>query len=103
MAAVVAGDPVAIEVVRTAGEALGNSVGFLINVLDPEAVVVGGGLGQAGGLYWESFVSSTRAHIWADSSRAIPILPAALGTDAGITGAAATAWQRHSDKNSVCT
>jgi glucokinase len=94
-AAVEAGDPAAWEVVRSAGESLGNTIGFLVNVLDPEAVIVGGGLGQASGLYWESLVRSTRAHIWADNSRDLSIIPAALGTDAGIIGAAATIWRRH--------
>ena len=88
------GDEVAVTVVRSAGEALGNVVGFLINVVDPEAVVVGGGLGQAGGLYWSSFVESARRHIWADNGRDLPILPAALGTGAGVVGAAATVWKR---------
>lgn len=93
-AAVEAGDPAAHDVVRSAGEALGNTIGFLVNVLDPEAVIVGGGLGRVGGLYWQSLVGSTRAHIWAGNSRELSILPAALGTDAGIIGAAATIWQR---------
>jgi glucokinase len=83
-------DPMAFEVVRTAGEALGVSVAFLVNTLDPQAVIVGGGLGLAGGLYWSSFVSSAREHIWAEASRNLPILKAALGTDAGLIGAAAT-------------
>lgn len=87
------GDPLAIEVVRSGGEALGSSVGFLVNVLDPEAVIVGGGLGLAGGLYWDSFVASTKAHIWAQDSRGLPILPAATGVDAGLTGAAAKVFQ----------
>ena len=86
-----AGDPVARQIVASAGEALGVSVGWLVNVLDPEAVIVGGGLGLAGGLYWESFVAATRAHIWADASRELPIVMAALGPDAGLVGAAAAA------------
>jgi glucokinase len=94
MAAVDAGDTVAIEVVSTAGAALGVSVGWLVNVLDPETVIVGGGLGLAGGLYWSSFVSSARNHIWADDSRDLPILSAALGNDAGFIGAATTILQR---------
>ena len=86
------GDPAAAMVVRSAGEALGNSVGFLVNVMDPEAIVVGGGLGSAGGLYWDSFAASTRAHIWAENSRGLPILPAAMGADSGMIGAAATVF-----------
>lgn len=89
MRAVEAGDAAAIEIVDSAGAALGVRVGWLVNVLDPAAIVVGGGLGLAGGRYWSSFVRATREHIWADNSRALPILPAALGADAGIIGAAA--------------
>jgi glucokinase len=93
LAAAEAGEPAAREVVGSAGFALGNSVAFLVNVLDPEAVIVGGGLGLAGGLYWERFVAATRAHVWAEASRELPILKAALGVDAGVIGAAAAAWQ----------
>jgi glucokinase len=82
------GNAAAIEIVLTAGAALGVSVGWLVNVLDPEAVIVGGGLGLAGGLYWENFVSTTREHIWAETSRDLPILMAELGPDAGLIGAA---------------
>jgi glucokinase len=94
LAAAEAKDPVAIQVVKSAGESLGNSAGFMVNVLDPEAIIVGGGLGLAGGLYWEAFVASTRRHIWSDTNRDLPILTAALGNDAGAIGAAATAWKR---------
>jgi glucokinase len=85
------GDAPAAEVVESAGEALGSSVGFLINVLDPEAVVVGGGLGTAGGLYWESLLRSARRRVWSDASREVAFLPAGLGPDAGMAGAALTA------------
>jgi glucokinase len=89
-AASAANDEVATAILHSAGAALGNSVAFLCNVLDPEAVIVGGGLGLAGGLYWDAFVEATRAHIYADDTRTLPILPAALGVEAGLIGAAAT-------------
>ena len=82
-------DGIAIEIVETAGEALGVAVGFLVNILDPEVVVIGGGLGLCGGRYWECFVESARQHIWAEDSRQVPIVTAALGRDAGVVGAAA--------------
>lgn len=87
-------DPSARAIVQSAGAALGNSVAFLCNVLDPAAVIVGGGLGLAGGVYWEAFVAATRAHIYAADTRALPILPAALGIDAGLIGAAASSNRR---------
>lgn len=93
-AAAAGGDPAAVQVLTSAGDALGNSAGFLVNVLDPEAIVVGGGVGLAGGIFWNRFVASTRRHIWSDTNRDLPILPAALGNDAGIIGAATAAWKR---------
>jgi glucokinase len=94
IAAAAKGDAQAIEVVETAGEALGVGVGWLVNVLDPQAVIIGGGLGLAGGLYWNRFIASTRYHIYANNSRDLPILQAALDVDAGLIGAAATIWRR---------
>lgn len=89
LAAMNDGDAVARQIVGSAGEALGVAVGWLVNVLDPEAVVVGGGLGLAGGHYWERMVAAAREHIWAPAARGVPFLRAALGVDAGLIGAAA--------------
>jgi glucokinase len=85
------GDRDAIAVVDSAAYALGSAVGWLVNVLDPEALIIGGGLGRTGGLYWDCLVQSTRAHIWNEEARELPILPAALGPDAGVIGAALAA------------
>ena len=50
-----------------------------MNTLDPEAVIVGGGLGLSEGPYWEHFIAATRRHIWSDVHRDLPILRAATG------------------------
>src|SRR6267142_2516747 len=93
------GNKVATDILTSAGEALGVSVAFLVNVLDPEMVVVGGGLGMAGGLYWEAFQRSCREHIFSDDTRGLPIVSAKLGTDAGLVGAAAIVFaNQHSGK-----
>ncbi len=91
--AAAAGDAVAGDVVTGAAEQLGPLVALVVNMLDPEAIVLGGGLGLAPGLYGERLVASTRAHIWADSCRSLPILPATLGVDAGLIGAALAACE----------
>jgi glucokinase len=91
LAATASGDPVAVEVATAAARQLGPLVALIVNMLDPEALVLGGGLGLAGGIYREELIASTRAHIWADSCRDLPILPAALGVDAGLVGAALSA------------
>lgn len=92
-AAAAAGDTTAMHVVESSGFALGNSAAFLVNVLDPEAIVVGGGLGLAGGLYWDNFENATRSHIWSEVSKDLPIVQAKLGVDAGLIGAAAMVWK----------
>jgi glucokinase len=96
LAAAQAGNTCALSVVRSAGETLGATVAWLVNVLDPEAVIVGGGLGLSEGPFWESMESSARKHIYADIHRQLPILRAATGTDAGLIGAAAAAWRKFS-------
>lgn len=88
VAAAAAGDPVAKAIVVSAGVAAGNTAGFLVNALDPGLLIVAGGLGLAGGLYWDSFVASTRRRIWAEAYRSLPIVTAQLGFDAGVIGAA---------------
>lgn len=101
VSAAVGGDRIAEQILHSAGTALGNSTAFLVNTLDPQAVIVGGGLGLAGGLYWDSFVASTRNHIWSDVSRDLPILPGELGADAGLVGAATTIWKAGSAASSL--
>ncbi len=89
LARLAAGDAIAVQVVEDATHTLGAAIAVIVNMLDPEALVIGGGLGLAGGRYGELLDASIRAHIWADAARDLPIIPARLGTDAGIVGAAA--------------
>jgi len=81
-------DAAAVRIVNEAARALGEGVGVLVNLLDPEAVVIGGGLGTAGGRYWDGVVAAARNAVWLDAARDLPIVPAGLGNDAGACGAA---------------
>jgi len=92
LAAATAGDNAAIFVTRSAGDALASTVGLLVNVLDPEAVIVGGGLGLSEGPFWDEFMAATQRYIWSEVHRGLPILRAGTGTNAGVIGAAAAAW-----------
>ena len=82
------GNTQAIEILQSAGHALGSAMGWLANVLDPAAIVVGGGLGSTAGIYWDALVGSTRAHIWSADTQKLPLVKAKLGSDAGLIGAA---------------
>lgn len=98
-AAAATGDVEASTVLRQGGHMLGVIVARLVDLLDPKAVVIGGGLGLGLGfdnapeprIYHEAFISSVRPHIWAENSRQVPIVPAALGVDAVLIGAAVAA------------
>ncbi|WP_306293503.1 mannose-6-phosphate isomerase, class I [Paenibacillus sp. 32352] len=61
----------------------------LINVLDPEKIIIGGGVSKIGGLLFQEIQNYVALHALNPSGRNTPIIPAALGQDAGLIGAAA--------------
>ncbi len=87
LAAASQGEPSARRVIADAGESLGGMLGTLVNVLDPHAIIIGGGLGSAPGAYFELIDAATRATIWSDTQRDLPIRRASFGADAGLVGA----------------
>jgi glucokinase len=89
------GDADAARIVQSAGRALGAAVAQLVNTLDPEVVVLGGGLGLAGGIYRVSLVEALREFVWSNRHRDIQVLDSRLGTDAGWIGAANAAATTH--------
>lgn len=80
-------------VVTRAAAAIGTELARLVNALDPEAVVVGGGLGLDPG-FRERVTAAARPLIYACATRDLPVIAAALGQDAGIIGAALAAASR---------
>ncbi len=82
------GDALALEVLDETGMWIGLGVTNLIQLYNPEVVIIGGGISQAGDLL---FGPIRRTVAW--RARMVPadtaqILPAALGDDAGIIGGA---------------
>lgn len=98
LSAAEAGDPAARRVLESAAEALAAQLGLLVGTLDPEAVVIGGGLGSNEGAYWNHLIASTRRCIWSERQRDLPILRAETGADAGWIGAALCAVRTFSLK-----
>jgi glucokinase len=88
VAAVEAGDAQAASVWSRAVRSLAAGVASLINILDPEVVVIGGGIARAGDTL---FVPLRRELIdveWRPLGEEVPIVPAELGEFAGAIGAA---------------
>lgn len=84
------GDPLAQEVVREAGHWLGVGLASLVNALDPELVVVGGGVTDAvGDLLLPEAAAAMTGRVIGGALRSAPrITRAQLGDDAGMIGAA---------------
>jgi glucokinase len=83
------GDPIAVRILGEVGRRLGEGIAGLVNVLDPQVVVLGGGVGEIGALVLEPLREAYLATVEGRSDRPdVPILPAVLGNDAGAIGAA---------------
>jgi len=82
-----AGEKLAIETLERLREKFAESIAAVINILDPDAIVIGGGVGNIALLYEEKTRESVLAHIFNKELRT-RILPPILGDSAGVFGAA---------------
>lgn len=94
IAAAATGERTAQDLIAQAAQLVGVTLGLAINMLDPEALLIGGGLGGRDGPYWKAMVPAIRRQIWSDQARQLPINRAKLGPDVGLIGAAASWWMR---------
>jgi glucokinase len=83
------GDPVASEIWDQAVRYLGIGVAAVITILAPERVVIGGGVTRAGDFLFASLREHVRQRVKLVPVESVPILPATLGPNVGILGAAA--------------
>jgi glucokinase len=84
------GDPIAVGVLETAGRWLGVALASFANIFDPDVIVLGGGVMQAGDLLAEPARRELANRALAPMNRT-PVVAAALGQDAGMVGAATLA------------
>ena len=88
------GDEVSIAIIAEVGRRLGEGIAGLVNVLDPEVVVVGGGVADAGELLLApARVAFHQAVEAVDRRPDVPLVRAHLGNDAGAVGAATLALE----------
>lgn len=87
--ALVEGDPGAVQLLRNLASWLGQAIASLSAILDPEIVVIGGGLSQAGDLLLEPVREAFRQYAPAGGFRPeLSIVTAEFVNDAGVVGAA---------------
>jgi glucokinase len=87
-----AGDAAALEAFRRTAYWLGIGMGIVINMLNPEKILIGGGAAKAGKLLFEPAIEEARRRSHRVSFAGCRIERAAMGNDAGLVGAAA--WAR---------
>jgi len=85
------GDAVATEVWTATVEYLALGVAAVVTIIAPERVVIGGGVAKAGDFLFEPLRRQVHHRVKLVAVASLPILPAALGSDVGILGAAAVA------------
>lgn len=96
VAACRAGDSQAIQVWTESVRALACGIASLINVLDPEVVIIGGGIAQAGDTLFDPLVRFLDPIEWRPGGHRVRVVPARLGDMAGAYGAAWNARQGES-------
>ncbi|CAN5418206.1 MAG: ROK family protein [Pyrinomonadaceae bacterium] len=82
------GDALAIEVFRRVGYYLGIAFAGLVNVLNPEVIVIGGGASAGWELFIDEVLCEIRKRAFKQPAERVRVVRAELGDDAGILGAA---------------
>jgi len=84
-----AGDPVALQAFRRGATAVAAMIASVSAVCDLDLVVIGGGVAKSGALLFDPLREALSSYARLDFLRGLRVLPAELGSDAGLVGAAA--------------
>ena len=87
------GDETARIVIQTGAQHLGRVLAPVMAFIDPQAVIIGGGLAEMDDLWWQPFIQTLKQFALR-SVQSTPVLKAALGHRAGMIGAAILAVQK---------
>ncbi len=82
------GDTFAMELLEDAAVNLGVRVAYLVNLFNPEIVIIGGGIEKSGSLFLEPLRKTVRKWAFEEPANIVKIIPARLGKDSVAVGAA---------------
>lgn len=94
-AAAEAGDPVALRAFRRGTDALAAMIASVAAVCDLDLVVIGGGVAKSGALLFDPLRAALAEHAGLEFLSGLRVVPAELGGDAGLVGAAALVESQH--------
>jgi len=86
-------DPRAAEAIDRMADHLARMIGAAIQLVNPETVVVGGGVAQAGDALFRPLRAHLERYALASHRRRLRLVPAELGEQAGVIGSGLHAWQ----------
>ena len=81
------GDPVAKQIFRIMGEYIGMGLTSVVNLLNPEKIIIGGGVAAAGDILFNPIKETIAKRAMPIQKEAVEIVPAQLGNNAGVIGA----------------
>lgn len=89
------GDELALEAFHRAGVYMGIGIANYLHLFNPSIVVIGGGVGRSGEIFWRPMRKTIDQYVLSDSyTKNLVITPAALGDDCGLLGALALAQSK---------
>lgn len=82
------GNPIALKLIKNLARYLGTAIASIVHIIEPELIIISGGLAQAGDILLKPVREETRKRIFTQFARKVKIVKGKLGEDAGIIGAA---------------
>lgn len=93
------GDAIALEFWQDYGRVLGTGLASLVYVLTPEAIIIGGGISASCEFFLPSTLKELNRRVVSPSRVDLQLMPAQLGNQAGMLGAAKLIWNRIQDQS----
>lgn len=87
------GDALSVDLFRDVGQHLGRAVANLVSLLDPQIVIIGGGLANASDLFMDSLNAAVHEHAQPIAAKQVRVTTTKLDADANLLGCAYLAWK----------
>ena len=81
------GDKVALKIFERMGKYIGIGLASVVNLLNPEKIVIGGGVADAGDILFKPLIDTLKKRAMPIQAKSVSVVPAQLGNAAGVIGA----------------
>ena len=81
------GDAVSIQIFKQMGKIIGLGLSSVVNLLNPEKIIIGGGVADAGDILLEPIKQTINERAMSIQANSVSVVPAQLANTAGVIGA----------------